>query len=252
MRRLAFFFLMIATACSAAPTSPPPPNIAASPDALPLTTTLVEAFHLSATPTVVPAPRLLDETARSPKGWGASFIYYVPPGLSVWSASLALDALALIVNPANPTDSLSLQQVRDIFTGRVHNWPGGGEIEIVTREDGADIRQFFDANALGGVRPSLTALVAPGPQEMMEEVERNPQAIGYASFANLTPGVKAILVEGVAPSVLSNESGDYPLVMPLFAVAAAEPTGPTRDFLIWIQSEERQGALGERYGRVRP
>ncbi len=259
MRRLPLLILCLVLAACSGPDPTPTPiplALAATPDALPLIGMLATTRDFAQPISTAPAPRLLDEAGRG--GLDAAFSFYLPPGADLWSAPLALDGLALIVHPTNPLSGLSLSQVREVFTGRVNDWSkvggGPGAIETLSREDGADLRQVFVSRALEGLRPALTALVAPGTSQMLEEVARNPQAIGYAPYARLPAGVKALAVEGVKPSPAAFESGAYPLTMPLWAIAPTEPAGELRDFLIWVQSAEGQAAVLEagKYGSIRP
>lgn len=224
----------------------------ATPDALPVVSALASAYGLPYPIDSVSGARLLE--AVNGESLEVGFTFHFPPESTLWSAPLALDGLAIIVHSTNPVSSLTLRQVRDIFTGRVNGWAevggGSGPIQAMAREPGSDLAEAFAARVLQGERSTLTALVAPGPAEMVEGVARDPLAIGYASYGLVTPEAKVIAIEGVLPEAAAFEGGTYPLPLPLFALAQAEPQGAVRDFLIWIQSPEGQAALGERYGRI--
>jgi len=247
---------LVPGACAEPTATLAPPStlaLAATPEALPLISTLASAYDLPYLIHSSSSSRLLSDLTGSKLT--AGFTYYLPPESALWSVPLALDGLVIVVHPANPVAALTLAQVRDIFTGRINDWSevGGnsGGIEILSRETGSDLANAFESRALGGLPPALTALVAPGPQEMVEGVSRSPASIGYTSFGRLTTGVKAVTLEGVLPEPAAFENGTYPLLIPLLAVAPTEPAGAVRDFLIWIQSEEGQAVVGENYGRIK-
>ena len=64
-------------------------------------------------------------------------------------------------------------------------------------------------------------------------------------------GVKAVSIDGIAPSPQSSSSQDYPLTVPLYFVSPTEPQGEMRAFLAWLQSEEGQAIVSESVGTVR-
>jgi len=173
----------------------------------------------------------------------------------LWSTPIALDGIAIIVHPRNPVEELTMPQVRDIFSGRILSWEevGGraGEIVVVSREEGSGTREAFERMAMGGRRVIPTAVVMPGSVAVVEYVADHPEAIGYVSMGHLSPQVKALAIEGVVPTPGSVEGGEYPLIRPLFLVAAEEPTGEARAFVDFALSPAGQAIVGERFGRVR-
>lgn len=159
-----------------------------------------------------------------------------------FATPLGYVAFAVVVNPANPLTGLSVAQVREIFSGRVNDWGQvggpGGVIQVVSREKGSDAEMTFGASALLGASPMSNALVAPTWAAMREAVSQNLNAIGYLP----TPELEAT----VQPMGLDSE-----LRALIVALAPSEPTGPARDFLVWVQSEEGQAVVGKRYERVK-
>ena len=185
-----------------------------------------------------------------------AFVSWLPPDPTLWNSALAYDAVAVIVHPANPVAGLSLAQLRDVFQGRVLDWsPLGWTSEsliVVSREDGSGTRAAFEDAAMEGRPVTLSAIVQPSSDAMIDYVARRPGAIGYVSRGHVTDAVKPIAIEGVDPGPSSVVNGTYPIGRVLFVVARSEPTGAVRDFVAWLLSADGQQAIAERgFGRVK-
>lgn len=173
----------------------------------------------------------------------------------LWWTAMAQDGIALVVHPQNAVGNLRLSQVQDIFFGRMMDWGeiGGipGEIVVVSREDGSGTREVFEEMAMKGKRVTLTAIVMPSSEAVVEYVARHPTAIGYVSMGYLSPEVKALQVEGVSPTPKDVQSGTYPLTRPLYFLTGQEPTGEGKAFIEFALSPAGQAVVGQRYGRLR-
>ena len=201
------------------------------------------------------------EAALDLLGSGAldlAFVSWLPSDLDpgVWSSPLAYDAVAVIVNPANPVAGLNLAQVRDIFRGRALDWSLFGwsneNVTVVSREDGSGTRAAFEALVMDGSPVTPSAIVQPDGDAVVDYVARTPGAIGYVSRGRVTPAVKPIAIEGIEPEPSNAVNNSYPLGRLLYVVARNEPTGAVRDFVAWLFSPEGQQAIAERdFGRVK-
>jgi phosphate transport system substrate-binding protein len=180
-----------------------------------------------------------------------------PAGQSLWAAPLAQDAIAIIVNPANPVRGLTLTQVRDIYQGLLVNWSeagsSNGAIIPFSREPGADIRAEFDA-LLMGARPIMpSARIAPSSEAMVDAVSRNSGTIGMVSLAYLDNRTRALPIDGIAPSPRTVADQTYPLRSIIYVVGLREPDGSQpgdldyRAFFAWAQSAEGQAIAARRY-----
>jgi len=158
-----------------------------------------------------------------------------------FATPLGYVSFVVVVNPANPLASLSVAQVREIFSGRVNAWGqvGGqsGGIQVTSREQGSDAGLTFEASTLLGASPTSNEHVAPALEAMRESVSQNPNAIGYLPAPELAATVKAVSLDSEVRALI-------------VALAPKEPTGPARDFLIWAQSEAGQKVVGKRYEKV--
>ena len=135
--------------------------------------------------------------------------------------TLALDGIAIIVNPQNPVKDLSLEQTAKIYTGEITNWKdvGGEDAEIVRigREAGSGTRDGFESitetKDACQYRQELTST-----GDVITTVSQNPNAIGYASLATIKDSVKALTVNGVAPTEATVKDGTYLVQRPFVLV----------------------------------
>jgi phosphate transport system substrate-binding protein len=173
----------------------------------------------------------------------------------LWWTAIAQDGIALVVHPQNAVKDLTLPQARDIFFGRILDWEeiGGtpGEIVVVSREDGSGTREVFEETVMGDKRVTLTAIVMPSSEAVVEYVARHPTAIGYVSMGYLSSQVKALPVEGVSPTPDDIQSGGYPLIRPLYLLTGQGPTGEVKSFIEFALSPAGQTVVEQRYGRLR-
>ena len=135
--------------------------------------------------------------------------------------TVALDGIAIIVNPENPVSDLSVDQIAAIYTGEITNWSevGGNDAEIVLigREAGSGTRDGFesitDTKDACQYRQELTST-----GDVITTVSQNPNAIGYASLAAIKDSVKALTVNGVAPTEATVKDGTYLVQRPFVLV----------------------------------
>lgn len=169
---------------------------------------------------------------------------------------VALDGLAIVVNPKNPVKNLTFDQLRDIFMGNINNWQtvGGKNIPIVilSREVNSGTHIFFKehvlrmGNAKGPEEFSPSALLMPSSQAIAEEVSANENAIGYYGMGYISPGQKTIAVgkskDGpfTEPTIENVKANTYPISRPLYMCTKGEPKGRIKDFIDFVHSKEGQ------------
>lgn len=134
---------------------------------------------------------------------------------------LALDGIAIIVHPDNPVSDLDLDTIARIYTGEITDWAdvGGtkGEIVLIGREAGSGTRDGFES--ITGTEDACQyrqELTSTG--DVITTVSRNPNAIGYASLASVGDTVKALTVDGVAPTEETVKDGTYTVQRPFVLV----------------------------------
>lgn len=134
---------------------------------------------------------------------------------------LAIDGIAVVVNPDNPVTDLSTEDIAKIYTGEITNWKdvGGNDAEIVLigREAGSGTRDGFES--ITGTEDKCKynqELTSTG--DVITTVGQNPDAIGYASLAALQDSVKAVAVDGVEPTEATVKDGSYVVQRPFVLV----------------------------------
>ena len=138
---------------------------------------------------------------------------------------LAYDGIAVIVNPNNPVSDLDVETIAKIYTGEITNWSeiGGndGEIVLIGREAGSGTRDGFESiTGTEDVCKYRQELTSTG--DVITTVSQNPNAIGYASVASIKDSVKAVTVDGVAPTNESIKDGSYVIQRPFVMVTKAD------------------------------
>ena len=156
---------------------------------------------------------------------------------------LAYDGIAIIVNPENKVDDLSLEEIASIYTGKITNWSevGGndGEIVLIGREAGSGTRDGFesitDTEDACQYRQELTST-----GDVITAVSQNPNAIGYASLASVKDSVKALSVNEVEPSEETVKDGSYVVQRPFVLVTKkdAELSAAAQAFFEFATSED--------------
>ena len=154
---------------------------------------------------------------------------------------LALDGIAIIVNPENKVSDLSIEQIAKIYTGEITNWKdiGGDDAEVVLigREAGSGTRDGFesitDTKDACKYRQELTST-----GDVITTVAGNPNAIGYASLASVKDTVKALSVGGVAPTEATVSDGTYAVQRPFVLVTkdGAELSAAAQKFFDYATS----------------
>ena len=166
---------------------------------------------------------------------------------------VALDAIAVVVNPSNPIDRLTLKQVSDIYTGQITRWSEiGGEdrpIVLLSRESNSGTHVYFleQVIRLGNSDSDLLfspdTLLMPSSEGISTEVRQNPNSIGYDGLGYVTDDQKVVALalddKGpyVLPSVATVNDGSYPISRPLYMYTAGEPTGSIKAYLDWVRAD---------------
>ena len=187
---------------------------------------------------------------------------------------IGLDGIALIVHSDNPVETLTLTQIRDIFRGRTLNWEevgGGGDVLLVSREDGSGTRALFEERVMGEDQVSLTAVVMSTSSDVVEYVASHRAAIGYVTSAYLSQReesaeeksessplpagvarvVKAISVEGRMPYGTDLVDYQYPLVRPLYLLIRQGGDPAIQDVVNFALGAEGQNIVARYHVPIR-
>lgn len=182
-------------------------------------------------------------------------------GVEPVEIKVALDGLAVVVNPANPIDKLTVDQLAGIFSGRIVNWKELGwkdsRIVLLSREVNSGTHVYFKEHVLRKNDPASKEEFAPGAlmlsssQAIADEVAGNPSAIGYYGMGYISPKQKPVAVANdessgyVEPTIENVVSGKYPVSRPMFLYTNGKPEGLVKEFIDYVLSPEGQKTVME-------
>lgn len=163
---------------------------------------------------------------------------------------IASDVLAVVVNPANPLQTLSQDQLIDIYLGTITNWRelGGADlpITVVVREESSGTRGAFDEIALRNqapLAPQISVGITAG--DVAALVTNDVGAIGYVGFGNVESSLRTVAIDGVVPSVATVRDGSYRLVRPLLLLTGPLSQPLAQAFIDFVLSDEGQRLVAE-------
>jgi phosphate transport system substrate-binding protein len=166
----------------------------------------------------------------------------------------ALDGLAIYVHESSPIKELSLQQIKDIYTGQTTNWSevGGQNAKIIlySRENNSGTYVYFKDEVLGGADFASSAQNMPGTAAVVNAVSKDKNGIGYGGSA-YGKGIREIKVrkdeksQSFAPTAENIKSGKYPVSRFLYMYTKTKPTGALKKYIDWTLSKDGQKIVSE-------
>jgi ABC-type phosphate transport system substrate-binding protein len=242
--RIAPLIFLLLAACTPTPTPTPPPptpRIATTPYFEPLVSSWISAYaaEQSTTPfelVVFPVAEGLDALAAGDVDLLITAEGALDDG---FATPLRTEGIGIILHPTNQLRDFSLEDLRDILSGRIDHWEqldGSDEIiQLYLPLPSEPLRtQFERLLALNATSP--TAHLAPSPAAMLSLVREDPGAIGLLPHSLASDDVRIAGVNAVTPSEGTLQDGRYPLTLEIVATAPSEPEGTARDWLAWLQS----------------
>ena len=173
-------------------------------------------------------------------------------GQDIKEVIIAYDAMAVIVNPTNPVNRLTREQLEAIFRGKITNWKevGGNDMKIVvySRETSSGTYEFFKESVLKNKNYMSSILSMPATGAIIQSVSQTKGAIGYIGLAYLNPKVKALAIsyDGIhysLPSIENAISKEYPVVRPLYYYYDTAKEEQVEPFIKYILSDKGQSAM---------
>jgi phosphate transport system substrate-binding protein len=159
---------------------------------------------------------------------------------------VARDGIALVLNPANKVINLTMQQVREVFNGKIKNWKevGGADspITVVSREAGSGTRSSFE-QIVTEISLTKDALIQDSNGTIRETVANDPNAIGYLSHGLLNEKIRAIKIDDQECTTELITAGKYKIVRPIFLLVKGDPQGEVKNFIDYILSAEGQNTI---------
>lgn len=160
---------------------------------------------------------------------------------------VGLDGIALVVNPANKLEDITLRDLAKVYSGEITNWKelGGDDksIVVIGREDGSGTRDGFESIVMGDKEPKY-AQELESTGSVINAVATTDGAIGYASLANVDETVKALKIGGVEATEENVKSGAYEVQRPFIcATLKGSDNKLVKAYLDFILSEEGQALV---------
>ena len=173
--------------------------------------------------------------------------------------SVAQDGIAVIVNPANEIQYITLDQIRDIYLGKITKWTQitganvpntNNQIVIIGRDSASGTRTYFDETLLLKATPTKTMLEKNSNGAVLQTVGQTPGSIGYVSIGFVSKDVKALPIwynaqKFVAPTIDNVKSKTYPVSRDLYVITNGQPTGLAGDFIKYILGPDGQKIVAD-------
>ncbi len=169
-------------------------------------------------------------------------------GYGLTELIIAIDGIAVILNNNNPVSNLTIEQIRDIYTGNITDWSqvGGqaGKIAVVSREPGSGTRGAFE-EIVGFIdRMVLGATEFDGTGAIKAEVSKNVDAIGYISLGSVDNSIKTAVVEGIPAATANVVNGSYKIARPFIILYRENKiNSATKQFFNWIMGPQGQAIV---------
>jgi len=164
---------------------------------------------------------------------------------------VALDGLPILVHPSNPIGELTVEQVRDIYLGKITNWRqlGGPDLKIVavSRDTNSGTYETFEGLVMAKQKIASYVEYVGSNGAVRQRVQSTPAAIGYAGLGFVDRTVKALKINGIYPDRRTVSSGVYPIARPLFMLTNGYPKlgTPVYQFVTLHLAEKGQEIVEE-------
>jgi phosphate transport system substrate-binding protein len=162
---------------------------------------------------------------------------------------VANDGIAIVLHRDNPIQNLTVQQVKDIYTGKISNWKDLGgpsqPIVVISRDVSSGTFEVFNELVLGGSKAIESALMLASNNAVVSTIAGTPGAIGYAGLGYLTESVKAISVNNVMPSKKTIQDKTYPVSRTLHMYTNGAPKGMVKQYIDFVLSDFGQKIIEE-------
>jgi phosphate transport system substrate-binding protein len=174
-------------------------------------------------------------------------------GVNPVATVVAIDAIVPIVNPRNKVNSLSIDQLSQIYQGKITNWKevGGEDIQIVviSRDSSSGTFEAWAEMVLNKAKVTPRAQMQASSGAIVQAVSKNRYAVGYIGLGYINESVKPLTVNGVEATIENAFSKTYPVARPLYMYTNGRPAGQTAKYINFVLSPAGQ-ALVARDGYV--
>ena len=165
-------------------------------------------------------------------------------GVSPVAHTVAIDAIVPIVNPRNKVQGLTIDQLSQIYQGKITNWKevGGDDLTIiaVSRDSSSGTFESWGHLVLNNARVTAKAQLQASSGAVVQAVSKNRYAVGYIGLGYVNVSVKALSVNGITASAKTALSKEYPVARPLYMYTSGQPTGEAANFIKFVLSPAGQ------------
>lgn len=170
-------------------------------------------------------------------------------GVTLTAHKVALDGIVPIVHPSMKIRDITMEQLRDIYNGKITNWKelGGPNrpISTVSRDTSSGTYEVWEEKILKGDKVRPEALLVASNGQAVQTVSQNKFAIGYIGIGYLDKSVKGLMVNGKSASAKTVRDGSWPIARPLFMYTNGKPAGVIAKFIDFMLSKEGQKVVNE-------
>jgi phosphate transport system substrate-binding protein len=176
-------------------------------------------------------------------------------GLELEGYPIARDAVVVLVNPANPVENITIQDLHGIYRGEIRNWAelGGPSrpVRVVIQSPEADITAFFVESVMGGEAVTASSIYETSDSTVAARVRSDPGAIGYVTLAGAGEGCRSLRVATVtgmrywAPDLEAVHNGDYPLTRVVYDYVRTSGHPLANGFITYTTSRDGQQIVHE-------
>ena len=170
-------------------------------------------------------------------------------GVNPYENVVANDGIAIVIHKNNPVKDLTLEQIKDIYTGKISNWKEVGgpamQIVVISRDVSSGTFEVFNKKVLNNAKCIGGALMLASNNAVVSTIAGTPGAIGYAGLGYVNKTVNAVKVNGIAASKQTVQNKTYPIARTLHMYTNGAPKGLVKEYIDFILSSEGQKIVEE-------
>ena len=170
-------------------------------------------------------------------------------GINLVAHKIALDGIVPVVHPSMKIDNITMEQLRDIYNGKIKSWKeiGGPNrpISVVSRDTSSGTYEVWEGKVLHKDRVRADALLVASNGQAVQTVSQNKYAIGYIGIGYIDKSIKVLKVNGKIASEKTVRDSSWPVSRPLFMYTNGKPAGVTAKFIDFVLSKEGQKIVNE-------
>lgn len=170
-------------------------------------------------------------------------------GINPYENVVANDGIAMVVHKNNNVKNLTIEQIKDIFTGKIINWKEVSgpalPIVVISRDVSSGTFEVFNSLILSGATQIDGALMLASNNAVVSTIASTPGAIGYAGLGYVNNTINAVKVNNVMPTKATIQDKSYPIARTLHMYTNGKPKGLVKEYIDFILSPEGQKLVEE-------